>query len=99
MLHQHLLTAKLQPEVQARPVCSELIGEAQREQQGPPRQRSKGKQQVKGTAERTRDHLGLGQLAQLIRGKYAVDAISITQLKGKPFRVADLMQQLSEHLA
>ena len=64
MLHHHLLIAKLQAEVQTRPVCGEL--KTQREQQRPPRQCAEGKQQVKGAAKRAGDHLGLTKLAELL---------------------------------
>jgi 2-oxoglutarate ferredoxin oxidoreductase subunit alpha len=38
--------------------------------------------------------MNLGQLALLIRGKYLVDAISITQVKGLPFKADELAEQL-----
>jgi 2-oxoglutarate ferredoxin oxidoreductase subunit alpha len=38
--------------------------------------------------------MNLGQLALLIRGKYLVDVISVTQVRGMPFRAADLAEML-----
>ena len=38
--------------------------------------------------------MNLGQLALLIRGKYLVDAISLTQVRGMPFKAAELAEQL-----
>jgi 2-oxoglutarate ferredoxin oxidoreductase subunit alpha len=38
--------------------------------------------------------MNLGQLALLIRGRYLVDAISVTQVRGMPFRAADLAEML-----
>jgi 2-oxoglutarate ferredoxin oxidoreductase subunit alpha len=38
--------------------------------------------------------MNLGQLALLIRGKYLIDAISLTQVRGMPFRAADLAEML-----
>jgi len=38
--------------------------------------------------------MNLGQLALLIRGKYLVDAISVTTVRGMPFRAADLAEML-----
>jgi 2-oxoglutarate ferredoxin oxidoreductase subunit alpha len=38
--------------------------------------------------------MNLGQLALLIRGKYLIDAISVTQVRGMPFRAADLAEML-----
>jgi 2-oxoglutarate ferredoxin oxidoreductase subunit alpha len=38
--------------------------------------------------------MNLGQLAQLIRGRYLVDAISYTQVRGMPFRSAELADML-----
>ena len=34
--------------------------------------------------------MNLGQLATLIRAKYLIDAISVTQVRGLPFRAAEL---------
>jgi 2-oxoglutarate/2-oxoacid ferredoxin oxidoreductase subunit alpha len=42
--------------------------------------------------------LNLGQLALLIRGRYLVDAISLTQVRGMPFRAADLAEMLTTTL-
>ena len=66
MLHQHLLTTELQSEVQTWPVCGEFTRETQSEQQGPCRQRSEGKQQMKSTAEWSGNHLGLTEMAELL---------------------------------
>jgi 2-oxoglutarate ferredoxin oxidoreductase subunit alpha len=38
--------------------------------------------------------MNLGQLALLIRGKYLVDALSLTQVRGMPFKAAELAEQL-----
>jgi 2-oxoglutarate ferredoxin oxidoreductase subunit alpha len=38
--------------------------------------------------------MNLGQLAQLIRARYLIDAISLTQVRGMPFRAADLAEML-----
>jgi 2-oxoglutarate ferredoxin oxidoreductase subunit alpha len=38
--------------------------------------------------------MNLGQLALLIRGRYLVDVISVTQVRGMPFRAADLAEML-----
>ncbi|MBL1216378.1 MAG: 2-oxoacid:acceptor oxidoreductase subunit alpha [Planctomycetes bacterium] len=39
--------------------------------------------------------LNLGQLSIMIRSKYLVDAVGINKVKGKPFLVAELVEQLS----
>jgi 2-oxoglutarate/2-oxoacid ferredoxin oxidoreductase subunit alpha len=44
--------------------------------------------------------MNLGQLALLIRAKYLVDAISVTQVRGQPFRsteLAEMLQGVIEH--
>jgi 2-oxoglutarate ferredoxin oxidoreductase subunit alpha len=38
--------------------------------------------------------MNLGQLALLLRAKYLVDVISITQVRGMPFRAAELADML-----
>ena len=38
--------------------------------------------------------MNLGQLATLIRSKYLVDIISVTQVRGMPFRASDLAEML-----
>jgi 2-oxoglutarate ferredoxin oxidoreductase subunit alpha len=38
--------------------------------------------------------MNLGQLAQLIRAKYLTDVISVTQVRGMPFRAAELADML-----
>ncbi len=38
--------------------------------------------------------MNLGQLALLLRGRYLVDVISVTQVRGMPFRAADLAEML-----
>ncbi|MGX7681145.1 2-oxoacid:acceptor oxidoreductase subunit alpha [Jatrophihabitans sp. DSM 45814] len=43
--------------------------------------------------------MNLGQLALLIRGRYLVDAISLTQVSGMAFRAADLAEMLEGVLA
>lgn len=34
--------------------------------------------------------MNLGQLALLLRGRYLVDVVSVTQVRGTPFKAADL---------
>jgi 2-oxoglutarate ferredoxin oxidoreductase subunit alpha len=38
--------------------------------------------------------MNLGQLALLIQGRFLVDVISLTQVRGMPFRAADLADML-----
>jgi 2-oxoglutarate/2-oxoacid ferredoxin oxidoreductase subunit alpha len=38
--------------------------------------------------------MNMGQLAQLIRARYLVDAISVTQVRGLPFKADDLAETL-----
>jgi 2-oxoglutarate/2-oxoacid ferredoxin oxidoreductase subunit alpha len=38
--------------------------------------------------------MNMGQLALLVRARYLVDAISVTQVRGMPFRAADLAEML-----
>ncbi len=38
--------------------------------------------------------MNMGQLAQLIRSKYLIDAISVTQVRGLPFKADDLAETL-----
>ncbi len=42
--------------------------------------------------------LNLGQLALLVRAKYLVDAISFSKVKGKPFKVSELVNKITEYL-
>jgi 2-oxoglutarate ferredoxin oxidoreductase subunit alpha len=42
--------------------------------------------------------LNLGQLALLIRARYLVDAVSFSKVKGKPFKVTELVRKISEYL-
>jgi 2-oxoglutarate ferredoxin oxidoreductase subunit alpha len=42
--------------------------------------------------------LNLGQLALLVRAKYLIDAVSFTKVKGKPFKVAELVGKMKEYL-
>lgn len=42
--------------------------------------------------------LNMGQLALLVRGKYLTDAVSFTQIKGKPFKVSELVSKIKEYL-
>ena len=42
--------------------------------------------------------INLGQLVKIIRDKYAVDAQSITKIEGKPFKVAELAEQIKSFL-
>jgi 2-oxoglutarate ferredoxin oxidoreductase subunit alpha len=39
--------------------------------------------------------LNMGQLRMLIRAKYLVDAIGYNKVKGKPFTVAELVEQIT----
>ena len=38
--------------------------------------------------------MNMGQLAMLVRARYLVDAISVTQVRGMPFRAAELAEML-----
>jgi 2-oxoglutarate ferredoxin oxidoreductase subunit alpha len=38
--------------------------------------------------------MNMGQLAMLIRARYLIDAMSVTQVRGMPFRAADLAEML-----
>ncbi|MGH2820339.1 MAG: hypothetical protein ACRDJ5_06780, partial [Actinomycetota bacterium] len=40
--------------------------------------------------------MNMGQLATLVRANFLVDAVSINQVKGVPFRAGDLEQALLE---
>lgn len=42
--------------------------------------------------------LNLGQLAMLVRAKFLVDAVSFSQVKGKPFKVSSLINKVKEYL-
>ena len=42
--------------------------------------------------------LNLGQLAMLVRAKFLVDAVSYSQVKGKPFKVSSLVNKVKEYL-
>ena len=42
--------------------------------------------------------LNLGQLALLVRARFLVDAVSYTKVKGKPFKVAELVGKIKEYL-
>jgi 2-oxoglutarate ferredoxin oxidoreductase subunit alpha len=39
--------------------------------------------------------MNLGQLATLIRARYLVDAISVTQVRGLPFKAEELAEMLN----
>ena len=43
--------------------------------------------------------MNLGQLAMLVRAKYLVDALSVTQVRGLPFRAAELAEMLQGVIA
>ena len=43
--------------------------------------------------------LNLGQLQMLVRARYLVDAQGIHKIKGKPFRVSELISALEEYLS
>jgi len=42
--------------------------------------------------------LNLGQLCMLLRAKFLVDAVSLSQVKGKPFKVSTLVNKIKEYL-
>jgi 2-oxoglutarate ferredoxin oxidoreductase subunit alpha len=42
--------------------------------------------------------LNLGQLAMLVRARFLVDAVSFSQVKGKPFKVSSLVNKIKEYL-
>ncbi len=42
--------------------------------------------------------LNLGQLAMLIRARYLIDVVSFTMVKGKPFKVSELVKKIEEYL-
>ena len=42
--------------------------------------------------------LNLGQLCMLIRAKFLVDAVSFSQVRGKPFKVSALVNKIKEYL-
>jgi 2-oxoglutarate ferredoxin oxidoreductase subunit alpha len=42
--------------------------------------------------------LNLGQLALLIRAQFLVDAVSYSKVKGKPFKVSELISKIEEYL-
>jgi len=42
--------------------------------------------------------LNLGQLAMIVRAKYLIDAVSFSKVKGKPFKVMELVRKISEYL-
>jgi 2-oxoglutarate ferredoxin oxidoreductase subunit alpha len=42
--------------------------------------------------------LNLGQLCMLIRAKFLVDAVSFSQVRGKPFKVSSLVNKINEYL-
>lgn len=42
--------------------------------------------------------LNLGQLAMLVRAQFLIDAVSFSQVKGKPFKVSSLVNKVKEYL-
>jgi 2-oxoglutarate ferredoxin oxidoreductase subunit alpha len=42
--------------------------------------------------------LNLGQLCMLIRAKFLIDAVSLSQVRGKPFKVSTLVNKIKEYL-
>jgi 2-oxoglutarate ferredoxin oxidoreductase subunit alpha len=42
--------------------------------------------------------LNLGQLCMLIRARFLIDAVSLSQVKGKPFKVSTLVNKIKEYL-
>jgi len=43
--------------------------------------------------------LNLGQLSLILRAKYLVDAIPLTKVQGKPFKVSELREAFHKHLS
>ena len=43
--------------------------------------------------------LNLGQLRMLIAGTYLVDAVGYNKIKGKPFAVGELVDEIQKELA
>jgi 2-oxoglutarate ferredoxin oxidoreductase subunit alpha len=43
--------------------------------------------------------VNLGQLSLLIRAKYLVDAIGYNRVRGKPFRIAEIVEEAERLLA
>ena len=43
--------------------------------------------------------MNLGQLALLVRGKYLVDAISLSKVQGQPFKISEISERINEILA
>ena len=42
--------------------------------------------------------LNSGQLCLLIRARYLVDAVSLTKIKGRPFKISELRESILKHL-
>lgn len=42
--------------------------------------------------------MNLGQLAMLVRARYLIDAVSFSKVKGKPFKVSELIARVTEYL-
>ncbi len=42
--------------------------------------------------------LNLGQLSMLIRARFLVDAVSFSKVKGKPFKVSELIKKVKEYI-
>jgi 2-oxoglutarate ferredoxin oxidoreductase subunit alpha len=42
--------------------------------------------------------LNLGQLSMLLRSKFLVDAISLSKVKGKPFKISEVINKIDEVL-
>lgn len=42
--------------------------------------------------------LNMGQLAMLIRAKFLIDAVSLPKVKGKPFKVSEVVDKIKEYL-
>ena len=40
--------------------------------------------------------LNLGQLVQLVRAKYLIDAIGLNKIQGKPFKVSEIVDKIRE---
>jgi 2-oxoglutarate ferredoxin oxidoreductase subunit alpha len=53
---------------------------------------------IKGFDQVLIPELNMGQLSLVIRGNYLVDAKSMTKVKGRPFKVSELREQILELL-
>ena len=42
--------------------------------------------------------INLGQLALLVRGRYLVDAITLSKVQGQPFKISEISERINEVL-